>query len=230
MKIRHYSKGEEQRLIELYKNNTAKEISKILNRTPESIVTKACKLGLTGNKYTHFSEDEKKYILENYSKERTLIIAKKLNRPIKPIYEFAYKNKLKKGRRIEWTKEQCETCGEIFDIPKAWAKRRGNLHCNRECKRLSQIGENSPNWKGGVSPYSFKFNRKLKRQIKGRDNYTCQKCGSREDLNVHHIDYNKINCEPENLITLCGSCNSRVNFQRGFWMGYFIRALQVREG
>lgn len=33
-------------------------------------------------------------------------------------------------------------------------------------------------------------------------------------LVVHHIDYNKKNCKPYNLITLCNSCNSRANNNR----------------
>jgi len=32
--------------------------------------------------------------------------------------------------------------------------------------------------------------------------------------NRHHINYNKKNCEPWSLITLCNSCNARANFKR----------------
>lgn len=40
-----------------------------------------------------------------------------------------------------------------------------------------------------------------------RDNYTCQKCGSKDDIHIHHIDWNKENNELGNLILLCNSCH-----------------------
>lgn len=87
------------------------------------------------------------------------------------------------------------------------------------------IGDNNPNWKGGISfePYDSKFNRKLKRQIKIRDNFTCQLCFTKkmEKLCIHHIDYNKQNSAHQNLITLCYMCNSNVNYNRDFWHDYF---------
>lgn len=90
-------------------------------------------------------------------------------------------------------------------------------------------GENNPNWRGGISslPYCFKFNNNLKEYIRNRDNYTCQLCEkvqSKIKLSIHHIHYDKENCNPD-LITLCGSCNSRVNFNRDYWEQYFMRLL-----
>ena len=86
-------------------------------------------------------------------------------------------------------------------------------------------GEKHPNWQGGISfePYTIDWTKTLKRSIKERDRYVCQLCGNQEDLSVHHIDYNKKNCCPENLITLCKGCNSKVNFNRKYWTEYFLR-------
>lgn len=43
----------------------------------------------------------------------------------------------------------------------------------------------------------------------------CAVCaGNARKNNVHHIDYNKKNCDQYNLITLCVSCNTRANFDR----------------
>ena len=39
-----------------------------------------------------------------------------------------------------------------------------------------------------------------------RDNYTCQKCGKKE-AHIHHIDWDKTNNIPENMIVLCNSCH-----------------------
>lgn len=49
-----------------------------------------------------------------------------------------------------------------------------------------------------------------------RDNYTCQHCESKEDLQVHHIDGNgtttpkeERNHSLDNLLTLCRGCHTR---------------------
>jgi hypothetical protein len=90
------------------------------------------------------------------------------------------------------------------------------------------VGPNHPNWKGGIAttPYPNTFDRFLKRKIKDRDNYQCHLCGySTKKLAIHHIDYNKNNCDPSNLITLCRGCNATVNFNREHWRCYFVAQL-----
>jgi len=89
-------------------------------------------------------------------------------------------------------------------------------------------GPSHPNWKGGISlePYGPEFNEDLKEKIRARDGYRCQLCGMSEEehkkkfgesLNVHHIDYNKKNNCPSNLITLCRRCHAATGFNREFW-------------
>ena len=101
----------------------------------------------------------------------------------------------------------------------------------REAVQGTRDGDKNGNWKGGLSflPYGSDFNLKLKEQIKKRDNYRCQFCGKGlEELNyltVHHIDYNKMNNNQENLITLCSGCNSRMNANREFWKRYWTNYL-----
>ena len=77
-------------------------------------------------------------------------------------------------------------------------------------------------WKGGISyePYSVDWTETLKRAIRERDHYICQICNENGWI-VHHIDYNKKNCNPDNLITLCSSCHTRTNHNRNFWIAYF---------
>ena len=90
--------------------------------------------------------------------------------------------------------------------------------------------EQQPMWLGGISklPYAFEFNEKLKEQIRKRDNFTCQLCydtilknTQKRFLTCHHIDYNKLNSNPNNLITLCNFCNISVNKDREDWTKYF---------
>ena len=102
-------------------------------------------------------------------------------------------------------------------------------------------GEKNPNWKGGISklPYSVDWTETLKRSIRERDNYICQKCSIYQDelnngqikkLDIHHIDYDKQNCNPNNLITLCRRCNTKVNKDRNYWTNYFQQFLLFKGG
>lgn len=102
-------------------------------------------------------------------------------------------------------------CGNI----KAWGARM----CSA-CWEKSRWGENANAWKGGRSfePYPANFNKKLKSLIKERDAFTCQNCGTHPELlDVHHIDYNKNNLDPENLVCLCKRCHSATQGDRKYW-------------
>lgn len=105
----------------------------------------------------------------------------------------------------------------------------------RDEQSARMMGENNPSWRGGTSfePYGPEFNAHLKSQIRERDNYTCQECQYTEDelgrtLDVHHIDYDKLNSNPENLISLCQSCHSQTNFSREEWAEYFGKITEAR--
>lgn len=94
---------------------------------------------------------------------------------------------------------------------------------------LKKQGENHPNWRGGTSykysgiyPYPPSWNKDLREQIRKRDFYACRGCGAtqtelRYTLHIHHINYDKNNCSPNNLVTLCKSCHSRTNLNRDDW-------------
>jgi len=79
-------------------------------------------------------------------------------------------------------------------------------------------------WQGGKSfePYSIDWTRTLRRSIRERDNYLCMIC-LKYGYDVHHIDYNKKNCNPDNLITLCRGCHMKTNLNRSKWIAYFKR-------
>ena len=114
-----------------------------------------------------------------------------------------------------------------LSIVEEYGKERARKITTKRKKTLDKRGSyklhNNPNWRGGLSfkPYLWEFNEDLKLSIKVRDGNECQKCFTRKDLCVHHIDYNKSNNTLINLITLCIKCNSEVNFQRPIWERYF---------
>ena len=108
-------------------------------------------------------------------------------------------------------------------------KHRKNLSLNH----ADMSGEKSPTWKGGLSfePYCFRFNSRLKERIRDRDNRTCQLCGDKENghkLDVHHIHYDKQNCNPD-LISLCHGCNLKSNSNRDYYENLFINNLKMRN-
>jgi len=101
---------------------------------------------------------------------------------------------------------------------------------NKKNIGISHSKEKCNFWKGGISNevYTVDWTKTLKRSIRERDKYTCQICGKIQcDIvfSVHHIDYNKKNCNPDNLITLCNSCHSKTNGNREYWKKYCIEKL-----
>ncbi len=113
----------------------------------------------------------------------------------------------------------------------------GKKHSDKTKKEISRIikmrgwakGENSNFWLGGISfePYSIEFNKQLKELIRDRDKHICQLCGMPEvenlkKLSIHHIDYDKKNSLPSNLVSLCNSCHIKTNFNRSEWTVFLI--------
>lgn len=103
-------------------------------------------------------------------------------------------------------------------------------------KKRKMIRENNGNWRGGKSCeiYGIEFNKKLKEQIRIRDNHTCQECGKKQEelrrlLNIHHVDYNKKNNKSFNLISLCDKCHAKTNGNRKHWKRYFQNIMALRE-
>lgn len=93
-------------------------------------------------------------------------------------------------------------------------------------------GKNHYLWQGGNKEYGIEFNRTLKEQIRKRDHCRCQECFRHQDelcdkvgrkykLLIHHIDYNKKNNRPENLISLCRNCHLQTVWKRENWIKYF---------
>ena len=103
------------------------------------------------------------------------------------------------------------------------------------CAWLHRIGSSNPNWKGGISknPYCPIWNKEFKEIIKNRDGCVCQNpyCKHIDSvLAVHHIDFDTMNCDPSNLITVCSSCNSMANFDREWHIAWYQTLMNKKYG
>lgn len=132
-------------------------------------------------------------------------------------------------RRPEnFVKLACEECGEKFRVHKCIIENpnRNPRFCCADCKNAwmsrTHEGENNPNWTGGHTPYYGPNWVRKKREVRKRDNYTCQQCGAKESddnmaFDVHHKiplrlfdDYKKANAQ-NNLILLCRQCHTKAD-------------------
>lgn len=135
------------------------------------------------------------------------------------------KEKIRKNHARYWEgkKRDLETNKKVSDtVLKLWT--------NPEY-RENRSGVNNPLWKGGISklPYTQDWTEDLRDSIRKRDDYQCKICLlSQEEqgrkLDVHHIDYDKTNCDPSNLVSLCDSCHAKTTSgNREMWKAYFYR-------
>jgi len=116
-----------------------------------------------------------------------------------------------------------------------WGNWSTGVRCG-VCSYIQMCGSNSPCWRGGIScdPYCQDWTQQLKDYIKYRDGYRCLNTDCRsidkEDLVVHHVDYNKKHCEQDNLVTVCRSCNGRANIDREWHTAWYQALLSMRYG
>ena len=121
----------------------------------------------------------------------------------------------------------------LYDI-----KGKYNPNYGKKYPNLSEQlrGSKNPNWRGGLSyePYCELWkDQDYKNFIIERDSNKClgAECDRKnKSLVVHHINYNKKQCNKENLITLCISCNSKANKDRKWHECWYTAVLKNRYG
>jgi len=81
--------------------------------------------------------------------------------------------------------------------------------------RRKHIGLNNSQWKNGISLENkpSELTDEYKQAIRKRDNFTCQFCGhtnngEKQKLDIHHIDEDRHNNCPDNILTLCRDCHA----------------------
>lgn len=131
---------------------------------------------------------------------------------------------------------------------KAWAEGRqpgftGHAHSlkEKERRRLVLLGKPrpdlagplSPNWRGGVTDWRHDIRSSVdyknwRRAVYERDDYTCQKCGKRKELEAHHLKpfalYPWLVFDVDNGQTLCRDCHKKtdtyLNRRMANWAAY----------
>lgn len=138
-------------------------------------------------------------------------------------------NKKRLGKKFphtEITKQQISKTCESNGIGKWMIGKKQSEETKRK-KSEALKGENSPNWKGGISPE----NQRLRYGIDGKlwikkvftkNNYTCQKCGDNKggNLQSHHVqnfaEYPELRFAIDNGITFCKKCHKEFHDKYGY--------------
>ena len=98
----------------------------------------------------------------------------------------------------------CAECDKEFSFYKS--VRPQAKWCSRSCHSKAMMRENNwnrenhPRWKGGVHSNTYRIYLKDKCEWCGHD-------GSKNRLEIHHVDKDYTNGVPSNLLTLCSSCH-----------------------
>ena len=113
------------------------------------------------------------------------------------------KNHVLKYKKIV---KKCPVCGDNFEAQEGHKKEKKT--CSHACANtFFRSGEDNPNYKD-IGQYGVKdrnFSRKYRQICFANHQHKCVVCEENLMLDVHHLDGNKKNNKPENLIPLCAT-------------------------
>lgn len=142
--------------------------------------------------------------------------------------EFKEKQSLAKKGKEAWNKGKPNTwynlegCRTEEAVRKMAESKKGKPSPNKGKTIDALRGENNPNWKGGIRGSNYlerrRFRSVMQKDIFDRDDYTCQLCGSKKDLQVDHIqswsEYVELRFDMNNCRTLCAECHYEITFRK----------------
>lgn len=131
----------------------------------------------------------------------------------------------------------CDGCGRNFVVSQSLVSSQGYYRggygwsvgrfCSLDCFHEWNQGDNHANWAGGnCGKYPDEFYI-VRDKVLERDSYTCAICRMAGNT-VHHIDYDKQNSDPSDLIVLCIYCHGKTNFNREYWQPTLSALLDKR--
>lgn len=138
---------------------------------------------------------------------------------------------------VSYKAKRCKTCSIKTRIGKCSTSWKGGkpkcIDCSKQlssykpkrCKTCAgklRVGINNAKWNGGITAQNrierTKFRQTIQKQVFERDNYTCQMCGNKKDLQVDHIqswkDYVELRFSMDNCRTLCMKCHYKITYGR----------------
>ena len=177
---------------------------KVIEKTNERLDSKLninSKIFATMSKYFNFIED-------SFNKEEPYVKCYKCNKLFKP------------------TVRECAIISQSFNSDNGILGFYCSTNCKENCSQYKvRIDKIVEAYNNGLSEHEIKkSNREIsdKEIIKyalERDNYKCQKCGSIDNIHVHHIipatQCNMFIHDLNNLICLCKDCHDKIHHQEG---------------
>ena len=138
-------------------------------------------------------------------------------------------------KTIAYRSKRCKSCGQKNRDLKTQVHLRGinhpmfGKHHSKEAKLKISLGMKGKNkgekqhlWKGGVTADNrnqrVTFRMTMQKLIFERDNYQCQLCDSKTDLQIDHIaswaEFKELRFDTNNCRTLCAKCHYKITFGR----------------
>jgi len=193
-----------------------------------------------------------KTLVEFYGEEKAAQmkndISSKSSTRIRLPHSEETKRRMKESAKESWTTERKQKHSlDVSENPRGFClkndsdQRKGKswveMYGHERPNYGGNAGDKNPRWLGGIArlPYPFEFHADKKEEVRARDGHRCQRCGKTQEaeisefsrkLTIHHVDYNKDNSDITNWVSLCNSCNGKVNFDRDYWKNYFTKILQ----
>lgn len=146
----------------------------------------------------------------------------------KKLRGISYEERFGKERAIEIKKKQVETMRKKGGY--TWERTQEYKDKMKEAL-LKYSGENNHNWRGGIS--KIKYTRVDKDTIYERDGHCCYLCkrtklDSRQPIEIHHINFNRVDNLENNLISLCRDCHNLFHRDREIGEMYLTELMKKR--